>query len=250
MEKPTVSIITPSFNSKAFFAATFESVLSQTYSGWEWIVVDDCSVDGSFEYVKELTKGDKRITVLQTPKNSGSAVARNIGLYKAKGKYITFLDSDDMLDKDYLESQISFIQDNGPIITAGYRRLARKSTTNYMPRQNITYRKLLYGCDTSCLTTMFDSQIIKDVRFNEALAKDEDYIFWLDILKKGFVVKTNKKILATYRIRKQSKNGSKTKLLKPIYIVYRKVLKMNLTRTFWHIFCYFLYGCKKYYNVR
>lgn len=250
MNEYLVSIITPSYNCSETFFDTFLSVINQSFKNWEWIIVDDFSSDNSVQLIKSLIKNYCNIKLIELPSNFGSSHARNVGLDQARGKYLTFLDSDDMIDENYLESQLSFIKENGPIITSGYRRLAKKTISSFMPRQNISYRKLLYGCDTSCLTTMYDSSIITNVRFNESLQKDEDYIFWLDILKKGFVVKTNKKILATYRIRKQSKNGNKIKLLKPIYIVYRKTLKMNLIRTYWHIFCYFVYGCKKYFNVR
>ena len=142
----SISVVTPSYNCKQVFKATFDSVLSQTFTDWEWIIVDDCSTDGSYEHIKELTKDDKRIKVLQTPKNSGTAVARNIGLKHSTGRYITFLDSDDLLDPNYLEEQLEFIKDNGPIISSGYRRKTDKTCTDYyVPKEN-TYKSLLKGC--------------------------------------------------------------------------------------------------------
>ena len=110
-----VSIITPFFNSKDCFKKTFKSVLSQTYKDWEWIIVDDCSTDGSIEYLKSLNNKDDRIKIVFSEKNGGSAVARNIGLELAEGRYITFLDSDDTIDDNYLESQVNFIKDNGSL---------------------------------------------------------------------------------------------------------------------------------------
>ena len=191
-----VSIITPIYNSKQFFEATFESVLSQTFTDWEWIIVDDCSNDGSFDYAKELSKGDERIVVLQTPTNSGTAVARNIGLRHSVGKYVTFLDSDDLLDSNYLEEQVKYIKDYGPIISAGYRRKAEKTCTPFFIPERNTYESLLKGCPLSCLTTMYDREIIGDVYFPENMKRVEDYVFWLTILKKGYVAIGNKKILA------------------------------------------------------
>ena len=199
-----ISIITPSYNCKQVFKATFDSVLSQTYKDFEWIIVDDCSTDGSYEYIKELTKDDKRIKVLQTPKNGGSAVARNIGLKYATGRYITFLDSDDLLDPNYLECQLEFIKDNGPLISAGYRRQAEHTCTDFYVPEETDYKKALKGNPLSCLTTMYDRSVIGDLYFDETYNRHEDYIFWLTILKRGIVAKGNHKVLATYVIRSNS----------------------------------------------
>lgn len=245
-----VTIITPSYNSKEYFKETFESVINQTYKEYEWIIIDDCSSDGSFLYISDLIKNHHNIRLFQTDKNSGSAVARNIGLKNARGKYITFLDSDDLLDSKYLEEQVKFIKDNGPIITAGYRRMASETTTSFIPRKEISYKELLTGNDCSCLTTMYDKEVVGDIYFLERLLRHEDFIFWLDILSKGYKVKGNQQVLATYRILKNSKNSNKSKLLKPMYDVYHKELKFNFIKSYWYLFKYVLYSRKKYSNVK
>lgn len=155
-----VSIITPPYKCINKIGETYNSVLPQSFSDWEWIVVDDCSTDDSFSYIKEITKGDNRVTVLQTPKNSGSAVARNIGLKHAKERYITFLDSDDVLDPNYLECQLEFIKEHGPPISAGYRRKAKRSYTEFFVADEVDYKKALKGNPLSCLITMCDKEII------------------------------------------------------------------------------------------
>lgn len=245
-----VSIITPSYNCKKYFKETFESVINQAYKDYEWIIVDDCSTDGSFNYISDLIKNHNNVKLFQTPKNGGSAVARNIGLKNASGKYVTFLDSDDLLDPNYLEEQIKFIKENGPIITAGYRRMAENTTTNFIPRKSITYKQLLTGNDCSCLTTMYDREVVGDILFPEDLQRHEDFIFWLDILKKGYTVKGNQNVLATYRIISGSKNSNKAKLLKPLFHVYHKVLRFNFIKSCWYLFKYVLYSKKKYSNVK
>lgn len=245
-----LTIITPLFNTCNYLKKTFNSVLNQTYKNFEWIIIDDCSVDDSFKIACDLALKDHRIRVFQTEKNGGSAKARNLGLKYATGKYITFLDADDLLDANYLEEQVKFIKDNGPIITAGYRRMASETTTNFLPRKEITYKQLLTGNDCSCLTTMYDREVIGDIYFPEDLQRHEDFIFWLDILSKGYVVKGNQKVLATYRIIKTSKNGNKKKLVKPLFNLYHKVLKFNFFKSSWYLFKYCLYSKKKYKNVR
>jgi len=245
-----VSIITPVYNAEKWFKETFESVLNQSFKDFEWIIIDDCSTDKSFEIVSKLIKEHTNIKLLQCEKNSGSAVARNIGLKNASGKYITFLDADDLLDPNYLEEQVKFIKENGPIITAGYRRMTKKTTTNFIPKKSITYKQLLTGNDCSCLTTMYDRELVGDILFPEDLQRHEDLIFWLNILNKGYIVKSNNKILATYRIISGSKNSNKAKLLKPLFNVYHKILKFNLIKSCWYLFKYVLYSRKKYRNVK
>ncbi len=241
-----VSIITPFYNSKDNFELTFQSVLSQTYKDWEWIIVDDYSTDGSIEYLKHLMGKDERIKIVFSEKNGGSAVARNKGLSITSGRYITFLDADDTIDPTYLESQVEFILFNGPLITAGYRRDNDGKISTFIPRESITFKAALKGNDMSCLTTMYDKEVIGDIKFHEDFLRDEDYVFWLEILKRGYVCKTNQEILATYYLHENSKNSKKTKLFKSRYNVYHKVLGYNSLKALWLIFNYFIYGTKKY----
>lgn len=244
-----VSIITPVYNAEKWFKETFESVSNQSFKDFEWIIVDDCSSDNSYKLITELIKEHSNIKLLQCEKNSGSAVARNIGLKNASGRYITFLDADDLLDPNYLEEQVKFIEANGPIITAGYRRTASESNTNFISRKEIDYKGLLIGNDTSCLTTMYDREIIGDVFFPEDIQKQEDYAFWLNILKKGYVVKGNQKVLATYRIHHSSKNSNKKKLIKHQYHIYHKVLGFGVIKSLYYLFRWGIYGLKKYKGV-
>ena len=112
MEKPTVSIITPAYNCVKTITETYESIKKQSFRSWEWIVVEDCSSDNSFQVINELAKQNPKVVVLRTEKNSGAAIARNLGIEKAKGKYIAFLDSDDLWKENKLEKQIEFMQRN------------------------------------------------------------------------------------------------------------------------------------------
>lgn len=250
MRKPIVSIITPAYNSKITIKETYYSVLSQLFSDWEWIIVDDCSNDGSFEYIKELTNKDKRITVLQTPKNGGSATARNIGLRHAKGRYITFLDSDDLLDSNYLECQLEFMKEHGPLISAGYRRKAEHTCTDFFVPEETDYKKALKGNPLSCLTTMYDREVVGDVFFDEIYDRHEDYILWLSILKRGIVAKGNPVVLATYIIHQNSKNSNKSKLVKSMYRVYHDTQGFNWLKSWIYVFKYALYSKKKYKDVK
>lgn len=129
--------------------------------------MDDCSNDDSFSYIKNLTKDDSRITVLRTNKNGGTAVARNVGLRHAKGRYITFLDSYDLLGPNYLEKQLEFIKEHGPLTSSGYRRKAKHTCTDFLVPEIVDYKTALRGNPLSCLTTMYDRKVIGDVFFPE-----------------------------------------------------------------------------------
>lgn len=250
MDNKKVSIITPYYNSKQYFDATFKSVLSQTYQDWEWIVVDDCSTDGSHDYLVDLSKKDKRIKIVFSETNVGTAGSRNIALKIATGRYITFLDSDDILDPNYLESQLDFIKDNGPLISAGYRRQAEHTCTDFYVPEETDYKKALRGNPLSCLTTMYDRSVIDDLYFDETYNRHEDYIFWLTILKRGIVAKGNHKVLATYVIHSNSKNSNKSKLVKSMYRVYHESQGFNWLKSWIYVFRYALYSKKKYRNVK
>ena len=245
-----VSIITPAYNCRNTIKKTFDSVLSQTFKDWEWIIVDDCSKDDSFSFINELAKNEPRIIVLQTPKNGGSAVARNTALKRANGRYITFLDSDDLLDPNYLECQLDFIKNNGPLISSGYRRKAERTCSDFYVPDETDYKKALRGNPLSCLTTMYDRESIGNVYFDETYDRHEDYIFWLSILKRGIIAKGNHKVLATYVLHPNSKNSNKFKLVKSMYRVYHKSQGFNWLKSWILVFGYALYSKKKYKGVR
>lgn len=249
-ENELVSIITAAYNCGDTIDKTYDSIKRQTYIFWEWIIVEDNSSDNSFECISKLIKNDKRVRLYRTQRNSGSAVARNIGLKKSDGRYITFLDADDLLDDSYIENQLAFMKLNGPIVSSGYRRKTEKTCTVFIPSQIITYKKELCGNDLSCLTTMFDKTIIGERYFPENLLKREDYVFWLNILKDGFVAKGNPSVLATYVIHSGSKSSNKIKLIKYQYIVYHKTQGFNWLKSWFYVIKWAFYGRKKYKNVR
>lgn len=245
-----VSIITPAFNCKKTIKETYESVIAQTFFDWEWIVVDDCSKDDSFAFIKELTKDEKKIIVLQTPKNGGTAFARNVGLKHANGRYITFLDSDDLLDPNYLERQLDFIKTHGPLISAGYRRKAKHTCTDFFVPDVVDYKKALKGNPLSCLTTMYDKSIIGEVFFPEDIDRPEDYVFWLNILRRGIIAHGNPIVLATYNITEGSKSSNKFKLIGFMHKVYHKTQGINWIKSWFYVIRWAFYGKKKYKNVR
>lgn len=248
MPYPTVSIITPLFNTELYFEDTIKSVLNQTFKDWEWIIVDDCSTDRSLDLLKKYN--DPRIIVIKNEKNLGTSASRNKALEVVKGKYVTFLDSDDYLDNNYLENQVKFIKDNGPIIVSGYRRKTDKSVSNFVPPKVTTSKSILKGNPMACLTSMYEFEKFKTHRFDDSLKWHEDFLFWIKILSEGYSANGNPEILATYRIVTTGRNYNRMKLLKPIYHVYREGLGFSFCKSAYYVISMVLYSMHKYKDVK
>lgn len=218
-----VSIITPSYNTAKFIPETIESVLNQTYKNWELIIVDDCSKDDTEKVVKKYLK-DKRIKYFKNEKNSGAAISRNRALREAKGKWIAFLDSDDLWVANKLEKQIKFMKDNKYDFSySNYEEIDEDSKPLNIfvtgPKK-ITKRGMYNFCYPGCLTVMYNAEKVGLIQI-ENLAKNNDYAMWLKVIEKAncYLLDEN---LAKYRIRTGSiSRNSKVKLIKYHYYLYR-----------------------------
>lgn len=178
-----VSIIMPSFNTGRFIKESIESVLIQTYINWELIIVDDCSTDNTDEVVKDFLSDD-RIHYFKNEKNSGAAVSRNKALREAKGKWIAFLDSDDLWSPNKLENQISFMKKNGYHFSyTNYSEIDEDSKPigkMITGPKKITRIGMYSYCWMGCLTVMYDTEVIGLVQI-EDIKKNNDYAMWLNI---------------------------------------------------------------------
>ena len=159
--KDLVSIVMPSYNTERFIKETIESVLAQSYSAWELIIVDDCSTDDTDDVVNQYL-ADERIRYIKNDTNSGAAVSRNRALREAKGKWIAFLDSDDLWEPDKLQKQISFMEENGHYFSyTNYIEIDEESRPNgksVTGPKRITKHGIYNYCWMGCLTVMYDSE--------------------------------------------------------------------------------------------
>lgn len=245
-----VSIIMPLYNYGRFLNAAVGSVLSQTYTNWELIIVDDCSTDDSFEIAEELSKKDKRIRAYRLEKNGGTSAARNKGLDLAKGEFVAFLDSDDQYDPTYLESQLDLlVSNNADIAVASYRRKAAQSTTDFIVPDLINFKSILKGNPMAPLGTLYRFSKFRDLRFHLDMRKCEDYVFFLNLFQLGAVAVPNKAVLGTLNIHEDSKSKKKLKLIKWQYRSY-KVVGINWFIRWYYLLCWGVYGMKKYRNVK
>lgn len=218
-----VSIIMPSYNTGRFIEETIRSVLAQTYSNWELIIIDDCSTDNTDDVVKEFLS-DTRIVYVKNECNSGAAISRNRALQMAKGRWIAFLDSDDLWSPDKLEKQINFMEENGYCFSyTKYVEIDEDSNPNGVSvagPKHITKHKMFNYCWMGCLTVMYDAEVVGLIQIVD-VKKNNDYAMWLKACKKADCYLLPE-TLAQYRKRKGSiSNHGYLKLIKWHYKLFR-----------------------------
>lgn len=195
-----VSIIMPSYNTANYIAESIQSVLAQSYKDWELIIVDDCSTDNTDEVVKPYLS-DERIKYLKNEKNSGAAVSRNKALREAKGKWIAFLDSDDLWMQDKLKKQISFMEKNDYHFSyTNYAEIDTEDNRNGITvtgPKKITKTGFFNYCWPGCLTVMYDRDIVGLIQIAD-IKKNNDYAMWLKVCRKADCYLLDEK-LALYR---------------------------------------------------
>lgn len=233
-----VSVIMPSYNASRFIAKSINSVLLQTYSNWELLIVDDCSKDNSAEIVRKFTDIDKRMKLFLLEKNAGAATARNVALEYAKGQYIAFLDSDDVWYEDKLEKQLTFMRQNSYAFTFSnyYVMEENGEKTGNVVRvpASLTYHQYLRNTIIGCLTVIIDRKQTGDFKM-PLIKSSHDMALWLLIMKRGFKAYGLKEVLAGYRLVSTSNTAKKWKAAKDVWKVYRKIEDLSVV---YAIYCF------------
>lgn len=253
MKKELVSIITPMYKGAAFVGKTIRSVLSQTYPYWEMIIVDDCSPDNGagIAEVKKYTF-DPRVKLIESKENRGASGARNVALKKAQGRYIAFLDSDDIWHSDFLQHQLEFMKEqNAALVFSSYRRIDEHTEEEllrpFVVPKKATYRSLLKSCPIFPSTAVYDTEKTPKIFFNECLGSmRDDYVYWLAMLKTIDCGWGNQEILADYRMRKSSVTGNKMNVIRPQWNVLYKVEKIGLLPSIYYFICWAFISYLKY----
>lgn len=241
--KNLVSIITPNYNCAHFIAQTIESVVSQTYSQWEMLIVDDCSTDNSVQIAEQYAAKDKRITVIRNEKNSGAAVSRNKALEIAQGEFIAFLDSDDLWMPEKLEKQIAFMRENNCDFSfTEYEHIDEENHSLLkMARtiKHLTYTKMMFHCFPGCLTVMYNQNVVGKV-YAQDIKKNNDNALFYPVLKKCKNAQGISECLGLYRIRKGSISRNKFKMIKPYITVLHDFEKHSLILSYFCVATHFL----------
>lgn len=221
-DKGLVSIVMPSYNSEKYIKDSIESVLNQTYPFWELLIVDDCSTDKTVEIIKSFK--DERIKLFQNKNNSGAALSRNWALREAKGKWISFLDSDDLWLPSKLEEQLQFMIDGNISFSYTDYRVSNDGVLSnkiITAPKKMTFRKIKHYCYVATLTVIYDCEKVGLIQVSD-IKKNNDYAMWLRALSKVDGYRYSKP-LSIYNKHAQSiSSGNKAKLIKWHYILFRK----------------------------
>ena len=222
-----VSIIMPSYNTGEYIADSIKSVLSQTYKNWELIIVDDCSTDNTDEVVAGFQ--DVRINYLKNEKNSGAAISRNRALREANGRWIAFLDSDDIWHPKKLEKQLYFMKCKGYAFT--YTDYRIKLNGRWLPYINtapdiVDKRRMYNYCYFSTITVMYDVEKVGLIQIAD-LRKNNDYAMWLHAVEKVKCYRLPECLSYYIKHEGSVSSGSKWKLIKWHYWLFRVGLNKN-----------------------
>lgn len=242
-----VSIITPCYNSEKFIKDTYDSIKNQSFKNWEWIIVDDKSSDNSVREIDSFN--DKRIKLFVNPENKGAAFSRNFALNIASGRYITFIDSDDLWKFNFLEKSINFLKsENEELVYSSYERVNEKLEPlleDFIAEDFITSKRILYNCPIPMLTSMYDSKRIGKIYFPDVELR-EDHAMWIELLKKIKHARSIQDSLGIYRMRNNSVSRNKLKIAKKQFDLYYKYLKMNIFKSVYYTFNWGVNGLRKY----
>ena len=248
-----VSIVMPTYNAVKYIQGAVESVLRQTYTDWELLIVDDGSTDGTEQMIQNLIKMDERVKLVKNRENIGVAETRNRGVELAKGEWIAFLDSDDIWHPNKLQEQLELYQRNGmPFIFTGSGFMDESGKLlNYelsVP-QIIGYRELLKQNVISCSSVLIKKELAKKYPMEHSEKMHEDFAVWLSILKQEHIKAAGvNKPLLIYRISEKSKSGNKWKASVMTFRVYRYI-GLSIIPAVYYWLCYVCRSVKKYHNL-
>lgn len=243
-----VSIIMPAYNAEKYIEEAIQRVIEQTYEKWELIVVDDASTDSTAAIAQAFADQDKRIRLIRLSANGGVANARNVAMENAKGRFLAFLDSDDLWLSEKLERQLSFMREkNCAFSFHSYRHFSEKEVSNKLVSipEVLCYEDALCGNHIGCLTVCLDRTKLKP--FIMPKARHEDYITWLNILKDNSICAYGlKEDLARYRIGNGGTvSSNKVKSAWWTWLVIRGQ-GLNIYRSIWFMYYYIKNGVAKW----
>ncbi len=246
---PLVSVIMPAFQSEKYIEAAIRSVMAQTVTDWELLVIDDGSTDGTAAIVSRLAREDRRVQLLQNNENLGAAESRNRGVECSRGNYLAFLDSDDLWMPQKLEIQLAALKNAGAeLCCASYGIIdgaGKPSKKDYLVPERVTFSRLLLENVVGCSTVVLRRDALDTHRFPTGYLH-EDYGLWLQLLKAGVTAVGCRQVLAQWRFRPGSRSGNKGKSAAGRWKIYRAHLRLPLYKAAFYFASYALLGLRKY----
>lgn len=246
---PLISIVTPCYNSAAYIEATVNSILNQSITDWELLLVDDGSSDDTVQIITQLAASDNRITFFQQPQNLGPAAARNRGIEQAKGSYLTFIDADDLWFPEFLERSLEAAQTHA-FVFSSYQRLdenLQPYLSDFIVPEKVNYTDILKSNSISCLTAFVDIAKLGK-KYMPLIKKRQDMGLWLQYLEQIPYAYGIQEPHAIYRIRKGSLSRNKASLLKYQWQFYREFAKLSPLKSAYYMACWAYNGFVKYRN--
>ena len=232
---PLVSIITPSWNVERLIGETIESVQAQTLRDWELLIADDCSTDNTAAMIESYAAKDPRVKLIRQPRNSGPALARQAAIEQAQGRFIAFLDSDDLWLPAKLERQVAFAREHRAALSyTAFRRINENGSVTgrlIAVPASLSYDQLLKNTSIATLTALVDREISGPIAMkNEGY---DDFCLWLSILKPGHVAWGLNEDLARYRVRGVSVSSRRGRAAGWVWHIYRNVERLSLPKSAW-----------------
>lgn len=249
-----ISVIMPAYNAEKFIGKSIDSVLNQTYQNWELIIVDDCSKDSTNEIIAEYANRDDRIKQIVLKENKGVANARNTAINESSGRYIAYLDSDDVWHSSKLLTQLTEMRNENAYFSCSSYQLIDENDSflskGVYVKGKISHDRLLKGSRVGCLTVMIDQTIVSKEDLMMKKIGHEDYECWLRLTKKYGEIHCVEEILADYRVFKDSLSGNKSRAIKWQYNIYKDIMHLSLLKSFFLMFFYAFNALTKNKNIR
>lgn len=243
-----VSVIVPAYNAEKYISECVSSVLNQTYSDWEMIIIDDGSTDNTIDIIKEFENEDQRISLYKMTQNGGVARARRKALEMANGQYIAFLDSDDMWKSQKLEKQLRFMKYNNLAFSMTSYEILSKGKTNkkiFKVPSRLSYEDYLKNTIIGNLTVMVDRKLAPDFRIQDSPL--EDVMTWMEFLKKGNIAYGLDENLAIYRVTDDSVSSDKIDNAKKYFKLLKNRQKLGYFKSTYYFVFYVYNAIKKRY---
>ncbi len=234
-----VSIIVPVYNAAAYIENTIQMVSNQTYRDWELILVDDGSRDGSVQLIEKIIRRQrKRIRLIRNKGNKGAAAARNRGIDASSGRYIAFLDADDVWMKDKLEKQVAFMEQTGAAFSFHSYEFGDENANPtgkivHVPKI-LNFKKALSRTIIFTTTVMFDTEKIDLGIIHMPQVPSEDTATWWRILKSGYLAYGLDENLAIYRRPGKSLSSNKIEALRRIWFLYRNIADLSILQSLFY----------------
>lgn len=246
---PKISVIMPAYNMERYIEEAIRSVMAQTVSDWELLVLDDCSEDATCSIVETLAAEDERIRLIRMECNSGVAAVRNRGFELSRGDFVALLDSDDVWCPEKLEKQLQRLEHTGADIAyCSYGVIdadSNQTRNDYTVPERTDFEAMLRENEIGCSTVLLRRKIVEKYRFDTDFFH-EDYLLWLRLLQDGYTAAGCSEVLVKWRYIASSRSFNKLKSARNRWKIYRKYLKLPFWKSVKLLCAYALAGLRKY----